>query len=272
MRIIDVVKFLDESGREIAHREPQGGPGDFRLGSQVIVRQSQVAVFFRDGLSLDTFGPGRHTLSTANLPILSGIIGLATNGRTPFPAEVVFVNMRQFIDQKWGTPEPIALRDPLFGMARLRTFGSYSFQVTDPTHFVNRIVGQQGKFTTAAVQDYLRSMIIQRFTETLGLGRSALYINAISPTEETSKAIEERSAMGAVGNLDEYMKFKAARAMGDAANNSSGSAGAGAGLGLGAGIGGGKHGRHDWRSSSQRRPRACACRAGGGSSWWRAQP
>ena len=269
MRIIDVVEFLDETGREIVHREPQGGPGDFRLGSQVIVRESQTAVFFRDGRALDVLGPGRHTLTTENLPIISGLIGLVTNGRTPFPAEVVFVNMRQFIDQKWGTPEPIAMRDPVFGMARLRSFGSYAFQVVDPGHFVNGVVGQQGKFTTAAVQDYLRAIIIQRFTETLGvqqrsvidlpsqygelstsasahlaadfqalgLALSAFYINAISPTEETAKAIEERSAMGAVGNLDDYMKFKAARALSDAANNPGGSAGAGVGLGAGIGLG-----------------------------------
>src|SRR5215470_3825508 len=269
MRIIDVVEFLDDSGREIVHREPQGGPGDFRLGSQVIVRQSQVAVFFRDGQALDTFGPGRHTLTTQNLPIISGMIGLFTNGRTPFPAEVVFVNMRQFIDQKWGTPEPIAMRDPVFGMARLRSFGSYAFQVADPNRFVNTIVGQQGKFTTSAVQDYLRAMIVQRFTETLGaqqrsvidlpsqygelstsakahlagdfaalgLALSGFYVNAISPTEETAKAIEERSAMGAVGNLDEYMKFKAARALSDAASNPGGAAGAGVGLGAGIGLG-----------------------------------
>src|SRR5919108_5397626 len=110
-RIIDVVEFLDNSGREIVHREPQGGPGDFRLGSQVIVRESQTAVFFRDGKALDVFGPGRHTITTANVPLLASIIGLATMGKSPFPAEVVFVNMRQFLDQKWGTPEPIAFRD-----------------------------------------------------------------------------------------------------------------------------------------------------------------
>ena len=120
LRLIDVVEFLDESGREIVHREPQGGPGDFRMGSQVIVRQSQTAVFFRDGRALDTFGPGRHTLSTNNLPIVTSLLKFATSGDTPFPAEVVFVNMRQFIDQKWGTPEPIAMRDPVLGMARLR--------------------------------------------------------------------------------------------------------------------------------------------------------
>jgi membrane protease subunit (stomatin/prohibitin family) len=228
-----------------------------------------VAVFFRDGQALDVFGPGRHTLTTQNLPIIANLVGLATNGRTPFPAEVVFVNMRQFIDQKWGTPEPIAMRDPVFGMARLRSFGSYSFQVADPARFVHGVVGQQGKFTTAAVQDYLRAMIIQRFTETLGLQQrsvldlpsqygelstsvqahlagdfqalglalASLYINTIAPTEETAKAIEERSAMGAVGNLDDYMKFKAARALSDAANNPGGSAGAGVGLGAGIGLG-----------------------------------
>jgi membrane protease subunit (stomatin/prohibitin family) len=269
LRLIDVVEFLDESGREIVHREPQGGPGDFRMGSQVIVRQSQTAVFFRDGRALDTFGPGRHTLSTNNLPIVTSLIKFATSGNTPFPAEVVFVNMRQFIDQKWGTPEPIAMRDPVLGMARLRSFGSYAFQVADPQLFVNGVVGQQGKFSTAAVQDYLRAMIVQRFTETLGLQHSSVidlpsqygelsasvkgrladdftslglqlagfYVNAISPTEETAKAIEERGAMGALGNLDEYMKFKAARAMGDAAVNPGNAAGTGVGLGAGIGLG-----------------------------------
>ena len=271
MRIIDVVEFLDESGREIVHREPPGGPGDFRIGSQVIVRQSQTAVFFRDGRALDLFGPGRHTLSTMNVPILAGLIGLATRGQSPFPAEVVFVNMRQFIDQRWGTPEAIAMVDTRFGMARLRAFGTYAFQVTDPQLFVNGVVGQQGVFTTEAVQNYLKSMIVQRFTETLGrephsvldlphqlgelsasartylgddfhalgLALSAFYINAISPTEETAKAIEERSAMGALGNLDEYMKFKAARALGDAAANPSGGAGSAVGIGAGIGLGAG---------------------------------
>jgi membrane protease subunit (stomatin/prohibitin family) len=269
MRIIDVVEFLDESGREIVHREPPGGPGDFRVGSQVIVRQSQTAVFFKDGRALDLFGPGRHVLSTLNVPVLAGLIGLATRGQSPFPVEVFFVNMRQFIDQKWGTPEAIAMPDTRFGMARLRAFGSYAFQVADPQCFVNTVVGQQGVFTTAAVQDYLRSMIVQRFTETLGheqhsildlpgqlgelstsartylgddfhalgLTLSAFYINAISPTEDTAKAIEERSAMGALGNLDEYMKFKAARALGDAAANPSGGAGTAVGLGAGIGLG-----------------------------------
>jgi membrane protease subunit (stomatin/prohibitin family) len=309
MRLIDVVEFLDNTGNEIVHREPPGGPGDFRLGSQVIVRQSQVAVFFRDGQALDVFGPGRHTLTTQNLPVISGLIGLATNGRTPFPAEVVFVNMRQFIDQRWGTPEPIAMRDPVFGMARLRSFGSYSFQVADPARFVHGVVGQQGKFTTAAVQDYLRSMIIQRFTETLGLQQrsvldlpsqygelstsvkqhladdfqslglalASLYINTIAPTEETAKAIEERSAMGAVGNLDDYMKFKAARALSDAAGNPGGVAGAGVGLGAGIGLGASLAGmlgqamQPQHQPAPQPQPAAPAAAPAGGGALTRAQ-
>jgi membrane protease subunit (stomatin/prohibitin family) len=270
-RIIDVVQFLDETGREIIHREPETGPGDFRLGSQVIVRESQTAVFFRDGRALDLFGPGRHTITTANIPILASLIGLATSGQTPFPAEVVFINMRQFIDQKWGTPEPLAFRDPDFGMARLRAIGSYAYQVQDPRLFVNQIAGQQGIFTTGQIQDYLRGIIVQRFTDTLaglqrslldlpgmygelatstrsrladdfaalGLSLGALYVNAITPTEETSKAIDERASMGAIGDMDMYLKFKAARAMGDAAVNPSGGAGAGVGLGAGIGLGAG---------------------------------
>ena len=270
-RIIDVVQFLDESGTEIVHREPEDGPGDFRLGSQVIVRESQIAVFVRDGRALDMFGPGRHTLSTMNIPILASLIGRVTGGQTPFPAEVIFVNMSQFIDQKWGTPEPLAFRDPSFGMARLRAFGAYAFQVAQPTQFVNQIAGQQGIFSTRELQDYLRGIIVQRFTDTLGEQRQALldlpglygelatmtgarlrddfaalgltlgafYINAITPTEETARAIDERASMGAIGDMDAYVKFKAARALGDAALNPSGGAGAGAGLGAGIGLGAG---------------------------------
>lgn len=266
-RIIDVVQFMDETGSEIIHREPEGGPGDFRLGSQVIVRESQAAVFFRDGRALDVFGPGRHTITTYNIPILSGLIGLATSGQTPFPAEVIFVNMRLFTDQKWGTPEPIVLRDPTFGMARLRAFGSYAYQVANPAQFVTQISGTKGIFSTGELQEYLRGIVVQRFTDVLGsaqrglldlpseyselalstkgqlandfaalgLTLSQFYLVSVSPTEETARAIDERASMGAIGDMDAYMKFKAARAMGDAANNPN--AGAGAGLGLGAGVG-----------------------------------
>lgn len=267
--IINVVQFNDETGREIVHREPPPGEQmDLRLGSQLIVTESQTALFFRDGKALDVFGPGRHTLTTANLPILSGLIGLVTGGKTPFPANVVFVNMRQFLDQKWGTPEPIAFRDPEFGMARLRAFGAYAYQIKDPQMFVNVIVGQQGIYTTDALADYLRSMIVSKFADLLGTQQKSLldlpslysevgagakanladdfgalglallqfYVTAVTPTDETAKAIDERAAMGAIGNMDAYLKFKAARALGDAAVNPAGGAAA-TGVGVGAGLG-----------------------------------
>lgn len=295
-KIIDVVQFLDETGREIVHREPPDGPGSFYLGSQVIVRESQTAVFFRDGKSLDVLGPGRHTITTANLPIISSIVGWATGGTSPFPAEVVFVNMKQFLDQKWGTPEPIAFRDPEFGMARLRAFGAYAYQIKDPSMFVNVIVGQQGIYTTDHLADYLRTMIVSKLADLLGeqkkslldlpsvynevgagakasmaddfaaLGLSLLqfYVTAITPTEETAKAIDERAAMGAIGNMDAYLKFKAARAMGDAALNTSGGAaatgvGVGAGLGMGAMMAGAL-------GDAMRNPQSSGVSQGGGGS------
>jgi membrane protease subunit (stomatin/prohibitin family) len=271
-RIFDVIEYLDPSGRELVHRIPEQGSGDFRLGSQLIVRESQAAVFFRDGKALDTFGPGRHTISTNNIPLLTGLISIPFGGQTPFKAEVYFVNLKDFLDQKWGTPEPIALRDKELGLVRLRAFGTYSMQVADPQLFVNKVVGTRGIYETGQIADYLRSMIVTktvdllgetqtsvfdlpRMYEEIGAGVKAkaqedfgalgitlktLYITSISPTEETSKAIDERAAMGAIGNMQAYIQFKAARAMGDAAAAGGGGAAgslAGAGVGLGAGVG-----------------------------------
>ncbi|MBI3536497.1 MAG: SPFH domain-containing protein [Chloroflexi bacterium] len=291
-RIIDVVQFLDNTGNEIVHREPEDGPGDFRLGSQVIVRESQNAVFFRDGKAMDVFGPGRHTITTANIPILASLIGLATSGQSPFPAEVVFVNLRDFLDQKWGTPEPIAFRDSDLGMVRLRGFGTFAFRVKDPALFVNAIVGQQGIYTTNELESYLRSIIVAKLTDLLGeqklsmldlpahyneigaatkaqladdlgglgLTLKAFYISAITPTEETAKAIDERASMGAIGDMDKYLKFKAARAIGDAANNPGGGGGGalatGAGLGAGVGIGAAMAGMMAQSLQSQSKPAA----------------
>lgn len=270
-RIFDVVEYVGEMQDEMVHRIPESGSGDFRLGTQVIVRESQAAVFFRDGKALDTFGPGRHTISTGNIPLLTGLLGLAFGGQTPFKAEVIFVSLREFLDLKWGTPEAITLRDPDLGMARLRAFGTYSTQVQDPQLFVNKIVGTQGLYDTPQIQGFLRGIIIAKLTDVLGelkrsildlpamfeemggvvrakaqddfgalgLSLKTLYINSISPTEETARAIDERAAMGAIGDMQKYLQFKAARALGDAAQQPGGGAGSltGAGLGLGAGVG-----------------------------------
>ncbi|MGI6209216.1 MAG: SPFH domain-containing protein [Anaerolineae bacterium] len=271
-RVFDVVEFLDESGNEMVHRVPEFGPGDFRLGSQLIVRESQWAVFFRDGKALDVFGPGRHTLTTANIPLLASLVNIPFGGRSPFTAEVYFVSRRDFIDLKWGTENPIPLRDKELGIVRLRAFGTYSTAVSDPQLFVNKIVGTQGLYATPQIANYLRGIIISRLTDVLGevatsifdlpalfdelasairarlqddfaalgLTLKGMYVSSITPTEETAKAIDERAAMGAIGNMQAYLQFKAARALGDAAlaGGGGGEGGlAGAGVGLGAGLG-----------------------------------
>ena len=269
-RIIDVIEVPDQQKDEMVRRLPEYGAGDFRFGSQVIVREFQQAVFFRDGKALDTFGPGRHTITTANLPLLSGLIGMATSGRTPFTAEVYFVNMREYLDQKWGTSEPIALRDTDLGLVRLRAFGTFSLQVQDPGLFVNKIVGGQGIYETPQITRFLRGIVVAKMTDLLGeLGKGlfdlpalydeigagtkakvqddfanlgiqlkTLYVNSISPTEETARAIDERASMGAIGDMNKYMQYQTALGIREAAQ-SGGEAGSmtGAGVGLGAGVG-----------------------------------
>jgi len=268
--VLDLVEYVDPSGREIVHRIPERGSGDFRLGSQLIVRESQAAVFFRDGKAMDTFDAGRHTITTNNIPLLGKLIGLPFGGETPFKAEVYFVSLKEFLDQKWGTAEPVPLRDEELGMVRLRAFGTYALQIADPQLFVNKIVGTQGFYQTTQITKYLRSIIVSKLVDLLGethvslfdlpkmyeeigagakaklqddfahlgIALKALYVTSISPTEETSKAIDERAQMGAIGNMQAYLQFKAARAMGDAAT-AGGEAGSltGAGVGLGAGVG-----------------------------------
>lgn len=267
--ILDLIEWVDESGTEIVKRVPEYGSGEFRLGSQVVVRDSQRAVFFRDGRALDVLGPGRHTLSTQNIPLLANLISIPFGGRSPFRAEVVFVSMRQFLDMKWGTPQPIIYRDSDLGMVRLRAFGTYAMEVADPQLFITRIVGTQGAYTTAEIEDYLRGIIVSELTSVLGsvltsvldlagryndiaaavkaaiqddfanvgLTLRTFYVGAVSPPDEVQRLIDERAGMGAIGNMDAYTRFKAAQAIGDAARAEGGAAGAMAGLGAGAGLG-----------------------------------
>ncbi len=272
-RIIDVIEVPDQGQSEVVRRVPEYGSGDFRLGSQVIVRESQRAVFYRDGKSLDEFGPGRHTITTANLPVLSNLLRLGTGGNNVFTAEVYFVNMREFTDLKWGTPQPISLRDTELGLVRLRAFGQYTMQVAEPKRFVDQIVGTQGLYQTSQIEDYLRGVTIARLTDVLGENMTSIFdlpqlydeigaatravvqddflamgialkqfmIVSINPTEETAQAIDERAAMGAIGDMDAYMKFKTAQALQDAAQSGGGTSdglGLGAGIGMGAGMAG----------------------------------
>ena len=268
-RIFDIVQFVDETSTEMVHRIPERGSGDFRIGSQVIVRDSQAAVFFRDGRALDVFGPGPHTIATANIPYLVDLVGKAFSGETPFKAEVYFVSLREFTDLKWGTPTPITIPDPVLRMARVQARGSFGVQIADPQLFVNKMVGTQGIYRTPDIQGFLRSMILTKLTDLVGeMGKSVLelagmaeeltmgvraktaeefaarglnltsvYVEYIGPTEDTAKAIDEAASMGALGDMGAYMQFQAARAMRDAAQQPGGEAGTGVGLGAGIGMG-----------------------------------
>ncbi len=268
MAIIDLIQWPDEHPDQIVHRVPERGSGEFVLGSQLVVRESQAAVFARDGKALDTFTAGRHTLSTNNIPLLTSLIGLPFGGTSPFTAEVYFVALREFTGMKWGTTQPLTFRDSELGMVRLRAFGTFSMQVENPQLFVTHIVGSRGGYSTSAIEDFLRSLILNEFNDLLGDAHTSLLdlpgmtlelsnsarlaladdferlglrlvtfqIEGITPPEDVQKRIDERSGMEAIGDMQTYTQFQTAQAMRDAAQNPSGGGAAGIGVGLGAGA------------------------------------
>jgi membrane protease subunit (stomatin/prohibitin family) len=270
---MEVIQYQDPTGNTMVARYPREGTSAIRLGSQLIVEESQQAVFFRDGKALDTFGPGRHTLATQNVPILASILSIPFGGTSPFQAAVFFVSTKTFLDLKWGTKEPVTFRDQDLAMVRLRAFGKFAVRINNAQVFVNTVVGSRGLYSTEGVEDYFRDVIVARLTDVLGENLTSifdlpklydelamalkarvaddfgkygielvdLYLGAITPPEEVQKLIDERSGMGAIGDMNTYMKFKTARAIGDAASQPGGGAGgtvgAGLGIGMGAGLG-----------------------------------
>ena len=269
-RIFDVVEYPNEMKEELVHRFPESGSGDFRIGSQVIVRESQNVVFFRDGKALDVFGAGRHTIATANIPLLVDLIGKAFGDRTPFTAEVYFVSMREFLDRKWGTPQPIVMQTPGIGLGwlLLQSFGTYSYTVADPQQFVTQVVGTQGTYRTEEIENDLRSRLLRSLSDLLGemKGKYTTVQDIIANQEELSAGVRAKTqddfearglalkgfvianvtpsrtsaeALREMGLLDmaTYTQLQAADAMRDAAQNPSGGAGLTAGIGAGVGIG-----------------------------------
>jgi membrane protease subunit (stomatin/prohibitin family) len=246
MALIDVIQHPSERSDEIVFRVPQQGAGEFKFGSQLIVREGQAAVFYRDGKALDVFGPGRHTLSTNNLPLLTGIMGVPFGGMTPFTAEVYFVSLREFSDLRWGTAQPVVFRDTDFGMVRLRAFGGYSMRVGDPQLFVQQVVGSRGAYTTGFIEDYLRGVIVNEFNDMLGavhttlldlpgqsselaaamrnalgddfrrigLDITSFQIVAITPPEDVQRRIDERTSMSILGDSGHAVQSESAKALG----------------------------------------------------------
>ncbi|MCK5517209.1 MAG: SPFH domain-containing protein [Desulfobulbaceae bacterium] len=261
---LENIEWFDESGKEIVRRLPEQGSGEIKFGAQLTVRESQAAVLFYKGKACEAFGPGRHTLKTANLPILTKILSIPWRGDSPLRAEVYMVNLKYFPNLKWGTRNPVAFRDKELGLIRLRAHGIFNIQVVQPVLFINSLVGTKGKFDTDEISNYLKLVIVSRFNDYLGetldsifnlpgkfdelsqelqtrltsdfsnfgLRLSHLYITSITPPEEVQKAIDDRSRMGVIEDMDRFMKLKAAMAM-EKASESQGEAGAGLGMGMG---------------------------------------
>jgi len=264
---LEVLEWFDDTGKELVHRIPEEGSGEIKYGAQLTVRESQAGVFFYKGKAVEAFGPGRHTLKTANIPILTKLVSIPWGMTSPLRAEVYFVNMKVFTDLKWGTRDPVAFKDSELGLIRLRAFGVFNLQIVQPVLFINRLVGTQGIFTTQEVEEYLNRVIVSRFNdymgETLdtildlpsqydelseglakrlqkdfshfGLNLTHLYMNSITPPPEVQKAIDDRSRMGVFKDMNKLMQMKAAMAMEKAADSEEGS-GAGAGMGAGMGL------------------------------------
>ncbi|GAA2633910.1 SPFH domain-containing protein [Paractinoplanes durhamensis] len=265
--LVDIIEWLDDSRDTIVWRFPRY-ENEIKMGAKLIVRESQTAVFVNEGQIADVFTPGTYTLTTQNMPILSTIKGWKYGFESPWKAEVYFVNTRQFTDMKWGTQNPVIVRDPEFGAVRLRAFGAFAMRVTDPSLLLRELVGTDPQFRTEEVQEYLRQLVASHLGSALatagvpmldlaakqqaigstlaavltdelapsGISIPKFIIENISVPPEVEAALDKRTSIGVVGNLDNYTKFQAANAMEDAANNSGGAGEAfGFGLGMAAG-------------------------------------
>jgi membrane protease subunit (stomatin/prohibitin family) len=261
---LENLEWFDETGQELVHRLPEEGSGEIKYGAQLTIRESQAGVFYYKGKAVGVFGPGRHTLKTANIPLLTKIASLPWGMQSPLRAEMYFVNLKIFTNLKWGTRDPVAFKDSQLGLIRLRAFGVFNLQVVQPVLFINRLVGTQGMYTTAEVEEYLNRVIVSRYNDFMGetidsiinlpskydelseglakrlhkdfshfgINLTHLYVNAITPPPEVQEAIDDRSRMGVFDDMNKLMQMKAAMAMEKAAETD-GATGTGMGTGMG---------------------------------------
>ncbi|MCH7976217.1 MAG: SPFH domain-containing protein [Bacteroidetes bacterium] len=261
---IDIIEWTDDSDDTLVHRFERYN-NEIKFGAKLVVREGQEAVFVDEGQLADVFPPGTYTLETANIPLLSTLQGWKHGFESPFKAEVYYVSTRQFTDQKWGTKNPIMLRDPEFGPLRLRAFGTYAFKAGDPATLIREIVGTDGHFQTDDLSNQLRNLIVSRFTDVLaesklaaldlaanydelgefvrakieeefngyGIDVTSLLVENISLPPAVEEMLDKRTSMGIVGDLGAYTQFQAAQAMEKAAETPGSGAGQGMGMGMG---------------------------------------
>ena len=266
-QLVDVIEWKDETNDTMVHRYNRNDK-EIMMGAQLTVRESQVAIMVNEGQLADVFGPGRYELKTQNMPILTALKSWKYGFNSPFKAEVYFINTKQFLDQKWGTSNPVMMRDAEFGMVRLRAFGIYSFRVSDPVAFLKEVFGTSALTTVEGVTGQIKRTLVSGLSdaiaqskipaldlaanydelsqyalntvspriEPLGLKLESLVIENISLPDEVEKAMDRRTSMGVVGDLNQYTQFQAAEALRESANNPAGMAGLGASLGVGAAM------------------------------------
>ncbi|QSB06914.1 SPFH domain-containing protein [Natronoglycomyces albus] len=242
---------------------------EIKMGAKLVVRESQSAVFINEGQLADVFGPGTHTLQTQNMPILSTLKGWKHGFNSPFKAEVYFVNTRQFTDFKWGTKQPVTIRDPEFGAVRIRAFGAYAVRVIDPAKLLREMAGTDSQFRTDAINNFLREKIIGQFAPAIaktglsildmaanqdelskrlqgpisemlgeyGFEVPSFVVSSISMPKEVEAALDKKTQMGIVGDMNQYTQFQAANALEQSAKNGGGGAADGMGMGVGMAMG-----------------------------------
>lgn len=266
-QFIEVIEWTDSTSDTLVYRFPVYNK-EIKMGAKLTVREGQNAVFINKGQLADVFQPGLHTLSTDNMPILTTLMSWKYGFNSPFKAEVYFVSVRQFTDQKWGTPNPIMMRDAEFGAIRLRAFGIYSLRVKDPAMFMKEIVGTDGNFTTDEITGQLKKLIVSSFSDMLaeskipaldlasnydelskaaktklqsefeshGMELVKFYVENISLPPEVEKMLDKRTSMGIVGDMTKFTQFQVAVSAEEGAKNPSGGGATAAGIGVGAGA------------------------------------
>jgi membrane protease subunit (stomatin/prohibitin family) len=267
---IDIIEWTEPAQNDIlAYRFPRYN-NEIKMGAKLTVREGQAAVFVNEGKLADVFLPGMYTLTTQNLPILATLLGWKYGFNSPFKAEVYFISMRQWTDQKWGTQNPIMLRDAEFGPVRVRAFGTYAFHVSDPAVFLRQLVATDPSFEAFEISNQMRNTIVSKFVDVIGqakipvldlagnyqklsagaleqikpdlagmgLALTLFYIENISLPPEVEQALDKRTQMGVLGDMSKFTQYQTATAIGDAAKNPGGIAGIGAGLGAGMAMAG----------------------------------